>query len=277
VSAGQDGSGDGIYFQHYGADGQVAGAETLVNATTAGDQLAPSLTATGNGGFIASWMSAAQDGNGWDVYARKFDPATSSAPSANDSARMLVSSTGLHTAVINAPVASVEAYSLENGVLSITTATGTQTLAGVDRVSLSDALFALDTHAPAGAAAGGHAWQAAALFNAAFGALPDRDALGQWTAQADHSSSMADLAQHMIAQYAPGGISSTELVTRLYIELTNTTPTADVVQGFVDRIGPGHDFATQGEAFAYAASLQLNTDHMIGFVGSIQALAPGWF
>ncbi len=277
VSAGQDGSGDGVYFQHYGADGKAAGVETLVNATTAGDQSAPSLTATGDGGFIASWMSAGQDGSGWGVYAREFDPvAASSAPPA-DLAKMTISNSGLHTAVINAPMAGIQAYSLVNGVLSVTTAGGTQTLAGVDRVSLNDALFALDTHAPANGAAGGHAWQAAALFNAAFGVLPGQDALSQWTAQADHSTSMADLAQHMIAQYAPAGISSADLVMRLYLDLTSTSPSADVVQSLVDRIGPGHEFATQADLFAYAASLQLNTDHMAGFVGSIQALAPGWF
>jgi hypothetical protein len=36
-------------------------------------------------------------------------------------------------------------------------------------------------------------------------------------------------------------------------------------------------FATQGDLFAFAASLAENTAQMPGFVGSIQVLDPGWF
>ena len=177
---------------------------------------------------------------------------------------------GTDTALIPAAMAGVLSYSYINGTLSVNTASGNETMVNIERVSLADALFALDTQA------GGHTWQAAALFHAGSGVLPDVSTLSQWTAKADHAASMSDLGQQMINQYAPG-IASADLVRALYVQLTHTTPTADVVQSFVDRIGPGHDFATQGDLFAFAAGLSLNTDAMVGFVGSIQPLDPAQF
>lgn len=44
-----------------------------------------------------------------------------------------------------------------------------------------------------------------------------------------------------------------------------------------NQIGPVEIFATQGDIFAYAASLSLNADLMVGFAGSIQALAGEFF
>ena len=278
VSAGQDGSGDGVYFQHYGADGQAAGAETLVNATTAGDQSAPSLAATSNGGFIASWMSAGQDGSGWGVYAREFDPAaTSSVASANDSSQddgqqhRPAHGGDQYVDGERAGLFAGERHAVRHHRRRHAGAGGRRPRCAQRRTLRTRHACASERRGRRPCVAGSSA------VHAAFGVLPGQDALGQWTAQADHSTSMADLAQHMIAQYAPSGISSADLVTRLYLDLTDTTPSADVVQSMVDRIGPGHEFATQADLFAYAASLQLNTDHMAGFVGGIQALAPGWF
>jgi hypothetical protein len=45
----------------------------------------------------------------------------------------------------------------------------------------------------------------------------------------------------------------------------------------VDMIGPGRQFETQGDLFAFAASLPENTMHMVDFVGSIQGLDASWF
>ena len=42
-------------------------------------------------------------------------------------------------------------------------------------------------------------------------------------------------------------------------------------------IGPGKPFANNGELFAAAASLSLNTDHMAAIVGTAQALDPHFF
>jgi methionine-rich copper-binding protein CopC len=183
---------------------------------------------------------------------------------------------GTDTVVIAAPVAGVQAYSYANGVLTVTTANGTDTMVNVERVKLSDALFALDTQAPANGQPGGHVWQVAALFQAGFGSLPGLQDLSHWTAVADHAGSMGALAQQMIDAYAPG-ISSAALVSYLYQQLVHVAPSADVVQSYVDQIGPGHQFATQGDLLAYAASLPINTDHIAGIVGSIQQLDPGAF
>ena len=87
---------------------------------------------------------------------------------------------------------------------------------------------------------------------------------------------MGVLAQQMIDQYAPG-VSTHSLVAHVYTQLVHQAPSAEVVQSYVDMVGPGRQFATQGDLLAYAASLSLNTDGMAGFVGSIQQLEPGWF
>jgi hypothetical protein len=87
---------------------------------------------------------------------------------------------------------------------------------------------------------------------------------------------MGDLAQKMIDAYAPG-ISSPDLVSYLYQQLTHQAPTADVVQSYVDQIGPGKTFATQGDLVAYAANLSLNTDGIASIVGTVQQLDANAF
>ncbi|MBC7985355.1 MAG: hypothetical protein H7X93_01595, partial [Sphingomonadaceae bacterium] len=71
-STGQDGGTIGVYAQRYGANGAPVGGEFLVNETSAGDQLYPSVTALANGGFAISWQSNGQDGAGAGTYARAF-------------------------------------------------------------------------------------------------------------------------------------------------------------------------------------------------------------
>jgi len=67
MSAGQDGSGNGIYQQRYNADGLPHGGEERVNTTTTGDQLFQSVTALSNGGWIVTWVS------GDDIYQQLYD------------------------------------------------------------------------------------------------------------------------------------------------------------------------------------------------------------
>ena len=275
-SAAQDGSGSGVYAQQYDASGHAVGTQTQVNSTTAGDQSAAAVAAAGDGGFIAAWTSAVQDGSGSGVYARTFssDQVPPQGGPAQDT--YVHGTAGLDTALIASDTAGILAYSLAGGVLSITTAHGTQHLDNVERVQLSDALFALDTQGPSGAAAAGHVWEAAALWWAGFGAAPDRSALSQWTAQADHSPGMPELGQQMIDFYAPG-ISSSDLVAHLYQNVVGHAADADTVQALADQVGVGRPFATEGDLFAFAASLALNTDHMAGLVGSVQQLDAAWF
>lgn len=184
--------------------------------------------------------------------------------------------TGVDTVVIDGPVAGLQSYSIADGVLTVTTAAGTQSISNVERVQFADALFAFDTQAPAGAEPGGHVWQAAALCLAAFGSVPGRADLSRWTAEADRSATMGELGQKMIDAYAPG-VSTETVVRYFYMSLVHAEPSAETVQSLVDLVGAGRPFATQGDLAAAAASLSINTDRLAGFTGSIQVLDPGWF
>jgi hypothetical protein len=72
-SNGQDGSGDGIYAQHFNASGTKVGAEFRVNTTTANDQSAPAITVLANGNYVVVWQSDGQDGNSFGIVGRLFD------------------------------------------------------------------------------------------------------------------------------------------------------------------------------------------------------------
>ena len=67
----QDGSDWGIYARRYDASGAPLGAEFLVNATTAGPQVSPSVSRVDGGGFVITWSSA--DASTLGVWARAFD------------------------------------------------------------------------------------------------------------------------------------------------------------------------------------------------------------
>lgn len=71
-SAAQDGDGNGIYAQLYGATGTVLKSEFLVNTVTASEQTAPAVTMNADG-FVAAWESLGQDGDGKGIYARRYD------------------------------------------------------------------------------------------------------------------------------------------------------------------------------------------------------------
>jgi Ca2+-binding RTX toxin-like protein len=75
MSAGQDGSGDGVYVQRYGADGTMVGAETRANTYNTLDQRSPSVAGLADGGYIIAWQSLWQDGGGYGIYAQRYDSA----------------------------------------------------------------------------------------------------------------------------------------------------------------------------------------------------------
>ena len=78
-SAGQDGSGDGVYGQLFSATGQKIGGEFLINETTEGNQIDPVVTVLGPNDFEVAWTS------GGDIFARHFTLSTSNhAPVASD-------------------------------------------------------------------------------------------------------------------------------------------------------------------------------------------------
>jgi hypothetical protein len=278
-----------LRVQYFDANGHASGSALQVGPSVTMATYTPpamqwSVTATPDGGFVVA-VDENNGTTGQDVYAQKFSPAApavQAGTAGDDTLPVGVANAhidggpGTDTAVFDASLAAVQSYSIANGVVSVTTALGTDTLVNVERVRFNDALFALDTQAPAGGQPGGHAWEAAALFHAGFGVLPGVAEWSRWTADADHSGSMAVVAQHMIDAYAPG-VSSADLVASLYRQLTHTDASAETVQSYADQVGAGQQFATQGDLVAWAASLPANADAIAGIVGTAQPLDPSFF
>ena len=74
-SDGQDGDKFGVYAQRYDAAGTALGSEVQINSMTTRDQQWSSVAATPDGGFVVTWSSDRQDGDGYGVFARRFDDA----------------------------------------------------------------------------------------------------------------------------------------------------------------------------------------------------------
>ena len=72
-SLGQDGDGNGVYLQRFDDQGAAVGFETLVNTTTASQQVLPTVAGLDDGGYIVTWASFGQDGSGWGIYAQRYD------------------------------------------------------------------------------------------------------------------------------------------------------------------------------------------------------------
>jgi hypothetical protein len=76
-SAGQDGSGVGVFGRRYDSAGSPQGSELQINAYTTSDQAAPAVAAQKLGDFIVTWESAGQDGSDGGVFARRYACASS--------------------------------------------------------------------------------------------------------------------------------------------------------------------------------------------------------
>ncbi|CAN5610266.1 hypothetical protein BH11PLA2_BH11PLA2_06880 [soil metagenome] len=73
-SAGQDGSGLGVYARRYSADGvALDAAEFRANNTPTSDQSAPAIAMDALGNFVVAWQSAGQDGSGLGIYAQRYN------------------------------------------------------------------------------------------------------------------------------------------------------------------------------------------------------------
>ncbi len=70
-SAGQDGSGYGIYGERYD-NTYAATGEFVVNTTTDDNQDSPYVTGLTGGGFVVTWASDNQDGDGYGIYMRQY-------------------------------------------------------------------------------------------------------------------------------------------------------------------------------------------------------------
>lgn len=66
VSREQDGSGTGIFGQHFTAQGTKSGAEFRVNVETKRNQSSPALAALADGGFMTAWISESVTGQSDD-------------------------------------------------------------------------------------------------------------------------------------------------------------------------------------------------------------------
>jgi len=74
ISYGQDGSFSGVYGQRYDANSVAQGSEFQINTSTSFSQSSPFITALIDGGFVVSWTSDEQNGNGnSSVYAQAYD------------------------------------------------------------------------------------------------------------------------------------------------------------------------------------------------------------
>jgi hypothetical protein len=87
-SYGQDGDGYGVFAQRYNSSGVAQGSEFQVNSHTTYDQSQPSIAMDSIGKFIITWSSYEQDGNGWGVFAKRFNPNNTAPVARGDSASL---------------------------------------------------------------------------------------------------------------------------------------------------------------------------------------------
>jgi hypothetical protein len=69
-------AGHYIYGQRFDASSSALG-QFRVNTTTLGAQSDPSIAALPDGGFVVTWTSTGQDGNGYGIYGQRFDASSS--------------------------------------------------------------------------------------------------------------------------------------------------------------------------------------------------------
>lgn len=72
MSNGEDGDGLGIYQQVYRASGKAKGGEVHVSTATSGFQSGSHAAALAGGGWVVSWSSQGQDGDGYGVYQQAY-------------------------------------------------------------------------------------------------------------------------------------------------------------------------------------------------------------
>ena len=62
-----------VFGQRYDATGTPVGGEFQVNSYATSSQGYPSIAALASGGFVITWMSNGQDGNGYGIYAQQYN------------------------------------------------------------------------------------------------------------------------------------------------------------------------------------------------------------
>jgi hypothetical protein len=71
----QDGDGYGIFARRYDAAGAPLGGELAVNSYTTGGQRNAAVGRDAGGSFVVVWQSFGQDGDGYGIFARRYDAA----------------------------------------------------------------------------------------------------------------------------------------------------------------------------------------------------------
>ncbi|QLH41741.1 MAG: hypothetical protein HWD59_02765 [Coxiellaceae bacterium] len=69
----QDGSGDGVYYRVFAANGTALTDETIMNDVTSGNQDFPSIQLSNDGSYFTVAYMDDHDGNGARIYARNFN------------------------------------------------------------------------------------------------------------------------------------------------------------------------------------------------------------
>lgn len=72
----QDGDDLGVFARQYDAAGIPLGGEFQVNTETANRQLRPSVAMDAQGDFVVVWQSEGQDGDGYGIYAQRYQEST---------------------------------------------------------------------------------------------------------------------------------------------------------------------------------------------------------
>ncbi|UCE37561.1 MAG: hypothetical protein JSW00_19255 [Thermoplasmata archaeon] len=73
ISDDQDGDSYGIFAQRYDSNGNPLGVEFQVNTYTTAGQAWPSIAMDSNGNFVIVWTSEEQDGDGYGIFAQRYD------------------------------------------------------------------------------------------------------------------------------------------------------------------------------------------------------------
>jgi VCBS repeat-containing protein len=73
MSAGQDGSGAGVYGRRFNSAGTATTAEFRINTTTTGSQKYPAVTALADGGFVVIWQ--ADYASGYGIFGQRYNSA----------------------------------------------------------------------------------------------------------------------------------------------------------------------------------------------------------
>ena len=71
----QEGDGLGVFARKFLEDGNPVAPEIRVNQFATGDQVRPQVAVDDNGGFVVSWASDGQDGDGKAIVARNLSPS----------------------------------------------------------------------------------------------------------------------------------------------------------------------------------------------------------